>query len=121
MLHIFDEYYRGYQHSRMILDADGMVAGGRAASVGMTLVDGQIVGDMRRTVRRGSATFDVTLFRHLTDDEVQVIHDAADRYAALLDMHAKVDDGTDAVTSAPAPAGSEQDACRQQTITWCTA
>ena len=50
LLQILDEIYRGYQDSRMVLDADGLVPGGRELGLGMALVDGQLVAGMKRTV-----------------------------------------------------------------------
>jgi hypothetical protein len=88
LLQILDEYYRGYQDSRYVLDVDGLVPRGRGASVGMALVDGQMVGDMRRTIRPGEATFEIGLFRNLDDDEVDALHAAADRYGKFLDLDA---------------------------------
>lgn len=43
LLQILDEMYRGYQDSRWVLDAAGLVRRGREASTGMALVDGQLV------------------------------------------------------------------------------
>jgi hypothetical protein len=86
LLQTLDEYHNGYQDSRYVLDAEGIVPRGRAAAVGMALVDGQMVGDMRRTVKPGSVRFDVRLFRLLTGDESDALHEAADRYGQFLDL-----------------------------------
>jgi hypothetical protein len=86
LLQTLDEYHNGYQDSRYVLDADGIVPRGRAAPVGMVLVGGQMVGDMRRTVKPGSVRFDVGLFRPLTGDESDALHEAADRYGRFLGL-----------------------------------
>ena len=86
LLQILDEYHHGYQDSRYVLDADGLVPRGRSASMGMTLVDGQMVGDMRRTVRSGAVTYDVSLSRRLADDEEAAVRQAADRYGRFLGL-----------------------------------
>ena len=86
LLQTLDEYHNGYQDSRYVLDADGVVPRGRAAAVGMALVDGQMVGDMRRTVRPGGVRFEVGLFRPLADDEAAALQAAADRYGTFLGL-----------------------------------
>lgn len=90
LLQILDEYHNGYQDSRYVLDADGIVPRGRPASMGMVLVDGQMVGNMRRTVRADEVLFDVGLFRDLDDDELDALHAAATRYGLFLGLPATV-------------------------------
>ena len=90
LLQILDEYFRGYQDSRYLLDADGLVPRGRTATVGMTLVDGQMVGEMRRQVGHDAVTFEVALFRELGDDQLAAVEDAAQRYGAFLGLDARV-------------------------------
>ena len=86
LLLIFDESYRGYQDSRGVIDADGLEPNGRGANIGMTLVDGQLVGDMRRSIKGSTVTFDVRLHRDLSDDEAAEVHAAAERCAAFLEL-----------------------------------
>ncbi|HET8643550.1 MAG TPA: winged helix DNA-binding domain-containing protein [Pseudonocardiaceae bacterium] len=50
LLQILDETYRGYQDSRWVLDAAGNVPRQREASIGMALVDAQLLAAMRRTI-----------------------------------------------------------------------
>ena len=50
LLQILDETYRGYQDSRWVLDAAGIVPRTREATAGMALVDAQLVAAMKRTV-----------------------------------------------------------------------
>lgn len=90
LLQTLDEYHNGYQDSRYALDADGIVPRGRPAAVGMALVDGQMVGDVRRTVRARGVRFDVGLFRPLADDEAAALEVAAHRYGAFLGLEATV-------------------------------
>ena len=54
----------------------------------MTLVDSQMVGDMRRTLRGDHVRFDVGLFRPLNDDELDAITAAAQRYGTFLGLDA---------------------------------
>ena len=86
LLLTLDEYHNGYQDSRGALDADGLVPRGRRPNVGMTLIDGQMVGGMRRTVRGSGVTFEVDPFRDLDDDERAALDEAARRYGRFLDL-----------------------------------
>lgn len=91
LLQTLDEYHNGYQDSRGVLDVDGLVPKGRPVRVGMVLVDGQMIGDMRRTIRTRHVTFDVGLFRDLDGDELAALHAAADRYGEFLGLQPVVE------------------------------
>jgi hypothetical protein len=84
LLQILDEYYRGYQDSRGLLDVAGLKAAGREASTGMTIIDSQIVGDMIRVLEPSTVTFRIRPLRPLHDDEEAAVHDAARRYGRYL-------------------------------------
>jgi hypothetical protein len=83
-----DEYHNGYQDSRGVLDADQVVPRGRRPNVGMALVDGQMVGGMRRTLAGDMVVFDVDAFRPLADDEVAALAGTAERYRRFLGLDA---------------------------------
>jgi hypothetical protein len=89
LLLILDEYYRGYQDSRHVLDAARLEPAGNRA-VGMALIDGQMVGNMRRTLRTSSVRFEVELYRELSRDERAALQEAALRYGAFLDLEPEV-------------------------------
>lgn len=90
LLQVLDEYHNGYQDSRYVLDVAGIVPRGRGASVGMVLVDGQMVGGMRRTLGGGAVTFDLDLFRDLAVDELEALEAAAGRYGKFLGVEARL-------------------------------
>ncbi len=90
LLQVLDEYHNGYQDSRYVLDVNGLVPRGRPATMGMVLLDGQMVGGMRRTIRGDEVVFDVGLFRRLDDEEQAELDSAADRYGRFLDLDARV-------------------------------
>jgi hypothetical protein len=90
LLQILDEYYRGYQDSRDLLDLAGIVPRQRLADVGMVLVDGQMVGGMKRSVRDSDVRFDVRLYRELDAGERRAVAEAADRYGEFLSRPARV-------------------------------
>ena len=75
--------YRGYQDSRWVLDADGLLSRGRESAIGMALVDGQVVAGMRRAVAARTVTFEIRPLRPLESDEADAIQDAAARYAGV--------------------------------------
>jgi hypothetical protein len=90
LLQTLDEYHNGYQDSRSVLDVDGILPRGRSAAVGMALVDGQMIGDMRRTVRPRGVGFEVGLFRPLAADEAGALQAAAHRYGTFLGLEASL-------------------------------
>ena len=90
LLQVLDEMYRGYQDSRWVLDAAGLAARGRESAIGMALVDGQMVGGMRRAVSTRTVTFEIRPLRPLGAEEVDAIKDAAGRYAAYLDLEPRI-------------------------------
>lgn len=91
LLQVLDEYHNGYQHSRDLLDLDGLVPRGRQTTTGMVLVDGQMIGGMRRHVHDDHATFEVLAFRDLADDEVEALRDAAQRYGTFLQRDVRLE------------------------------
>ncbi|WP_173923088.1 winged helix DNA-binding domain-containing protein [Agromyces sp. Marseille-P2726] len=90
LLQLLDEMYRGYQDSRWMLDADGVVPRGRESAIGMAIVDAQLVAGMKRTVGAKAVTFAIRPHRTLRKREVASIHDAADRYGEFLGLEARV-------------------------------
>jgi hypothetical protein len=84
LLHIFDEAYRGFQDSRSLIDREGLMGTGRESSLGMLLVDGQILGSVKRTVRARDVRFEVELWRPLRADEGVALEEAGQRYGAWL-------------------------------------
>jgi len=91
LLQVLDEMYRGYQDSRWVLDADGVVPRGRETAIGMALVDGQLVAAMKRTLTASSVRFAVQPYRRLAPREVDAVEQAAVRYGAFLGLEARVD------------------------------
>jgi hypothetical protein len=84
LLQILDEYYRGYQHTRALLDIAGRQQSGRESSTGMTIIDSQIVGGMTRTIDAGRVVFEIRPLRTLTRSEQALIESAAVEYGRFL-------------------------------------
>lgn len=90
LLQMLDEMYRGYQDSRQVLDADGLVPRGREAAMGMALVDGQLVAWMKRTLVGDRVDFELRPLRGLRAEEIEALESAAVRYGAFLGRPARL-------------------------------
>lgn len=90
LLQLLDEMYRGYQDSRMVLDARGVVPKGREQAIGMALVDGQLVAAMKRTVRSAAVRFELTPYAELAGADREALALAASRYGDFLGLPAEV-------------------------------
>ncbi len=88
LLQILDETYRGYQDSRWVLDAAGVVPRTRESTLGMALVDAQIVAAVRRTLRGGRVDFALQPYRALDTDDLAALRGAAERYGEHLGLEA---------------------------------
>lgn len=90
LLQILDEMYRGYQDSRWVLDAAGLVGRDREASTGMALLAGQLAASMTRRVTGTRVVFTLAPFRPLTANERVALDAAADRYGRFLGRAGRV-------------------------------
>ncbi|GAA1952814.1 winged helix DNA-binding domain-containing protein [Microbacterium deminutum] len=86
LLQVLDEMYRGYQDSRWVLDAGGLLSRARETAIGMALVDGQMIAGMKRVVAARTVTFEIRRLRPLEPDEVEAIEDAATRCSRYLGL-----------------------------------
>ena len=86
LLQILDECYRGYQDSRWVLDAAGIVPRSREPAAGMALVYGQLVGMARRTISAERVRFEVHPYRPLESAEVGALEEASRRYGQFLGL-----------------------------------
>ena len=91
LLQVLDEMYRGYQDSRWVIDAEGVVPRARETAIGMALVDAQLVAAMKRTVTAKAVTFSMRPHRALGEGELEAIRDAAARYGEYLGLEARVE------------------------------
>jgi winged helix DNA-binding protein len=90
LLQILDEVYRGYQDSRMVLDSEGIVPGGRETAIGMAIVDAQMVARMKRTVGR-RVVFEIIPYNGtLRPAHRSCVEQAAARYADFLGLDHEV-------------------------------
>jgi hypothetical protein len=84
LLQILDETYRGYQDSRWVLDAAGVVPRTREPAAGMALVDAQLVAAMKRTVTADRVVFHLRPYRPLPAADIAALEAAANRYGKFL-------------------------------------
>ncbi|MEZ5096853.1 MAG: crosslink repair DNA glycosylase YcaQ family protein [Nocardioides sp.] len=84
LLQVLDEYYRGYQDSRSLLDLAGLKPVGREPQIGMAVVDSQVVAGMTRQVTDATVAFELHPLRRLTRADRSALDEAAVRYAAFL-------------------------------------
>lgn len=89
LLQVLDEMYRGYQDSRWVLDAAGVVPRARESAIGMALYDGQLVASMKRTIGR-QVIFDLAPYATWSDDAAAATERAAATYGAFLGLPAEV-------------------------------
>jgi hypothetical protein len=90
LLQLLDETYRGYQDSRWVLDARGVVPRQREAAIGMALVDGQLVAGMKRVLDASRVRFDLSPHCPLSAAERAALEDAAARYGRFLERPAEI-------------------------------
>ena len=91
LLQILDETYRGYQDSRWVLDAAGVVPRSRETAAGMALVDAQLVAAMKRTVAADRVVFELRPYRPLSAGDLEALEAAANRYGQFLGRIAVLD------------------------------
>ena len=80
--------YRGYQHSRWVLDTDQLLPRRRETSTGMALLDGQIAATMTRRIGADFVEFTIGPHRQITLDEQNRLAEVARRYGDFLSLAA---------------------------------
>ncbi|HEX7740206.1 MAG TPA: winged helix DNA-binding domain-containing protein [Marmoricola sp.] len=88
LLHLLDEWYRGYQDSRMVVDTAGHHPRGREPGLGLAVIDGQIAGLAARTVTDRGLHFEVRPYRQLSASELAALTEEAGAYGRFLDLPA---------------------------------
>lgn len=91
ILQILDELYRGYdRESRWVLDEAGIVGRGRETSIGMALIDAQIVSTMNRRLTDTTVEFTLGLHRRLSENERNALKQVAHAYGRYCGRAASV-------------------------------
>ncbi|HKE98096.1 MAG TPA: winged helix DNA-binding domain-containing protein [Actinomycetes bacterium] len=91
LLQGFDEYVVGYQESRYVLDLSGSaraISGERPVFNHVVVLDGQVAGHWRRTLKSGGVAIEAALYRPPDGDRRRALQAAADRHGAFLGLPA---------------------------------
>ena len=93
LLQGYDEYLVGYSQSKHVVDIaqrwSSLTPRSRVLN-GVAILDGQLAGHWKRTLRRRSVTFDVALYEPFDDAQTHALQAAADAQAAFLERTATV-------------------------------
>jgi len=82
----FDEYTVGYSDRSAVcgaLHAKGLEARANVVLGYVIVLDGQIVGTWKRTLKKGAVAIETTPFVQLDEAEMQALHVAAERYGVF--------------------------------------
>jgi hypothetical protein len=89
----FDEYILGYQDRSAVLDpqhADKICPGGNGMFAFTIIVDGQVVGTWKRTVKKNAIAITAMPFDKLNKAEKSAFKQAAERYGAFMGLAAEI-------------------------------
>jgi hypothetical protein len=93
LLQAYDEYIVGYSESKWVLDAAGIARAlvqARSVFNGVVILDSQVAGHWRRTLRRTSVVIEAALYRPFDDPQAQALAAAAAAHGAFLGLPADV-------------------------------
>jgi hypothetical protein len=88
LLSIYDEYISGYKDRSAMVDTavgDKLIALGNALT-NIIIVDGQVVGNWRRTFGKGTVGIETNNYRQLTPAEWQAVTASAQQYGDFLGL-----------------------------------
>jgi hypothetical protein len=88
LLPAFDEYYLGYKARNAVLDSkyDKQAVSSSGVFRPMLVIDGQVVGIWKRTLKKDSVIITPDPFKSLTEAENQALLAAANQYGAFLGL-----------------------------------
>jgi hypothetical protein len=93
LLQAYDEYIVGYRQSKYLLDLGGLAAAVPAKLAmpnGVIVVDTQVAGRWKRTVRADSVVLEATLYRPFGAAEAAALQAAAHELGVFLSARAVV-------------------------------
>ena len=93
MLQGYDEYIRGYSQSRHVLDISGVARAGlqdRASFVGVLLLDGQVAGHWKRTLKRDCVLVEAALYAPFDTAQTRALQAAVEKHGRFLGLAASV-------------------------------
>jgi hypothetical protein len=93
LLQGFDEYIVGYSESKYLLDVAGTARAriqDRSVFNHVVILDSQVAGHWKRTLKRGSVTIEAALYEPFDDAQAAALQAAADRHGEFLGLSATV-------------------------------
>ncbi|HVD13720.1 MAG TPA: winged helix DNA-binding domain-containing protein [Actinomycetota bacterium] len=93
LLQGYDEYIVGYSESKYVLDLAGTARSriqDRAVPNHVLILDGQVAGHWKRTLKRGSVTIEAVLYAPFDHAQAAALQAAADRHGEFLGLPATV-------------------------------
>jgi hypothetical protein len=89
LLQAYDEYIVGYGESKYVFDVSGAarsVPGGWTVFNKLIILDGQVAGHWKRTVKKDSVVVEAALYAPLDDARTDALRAAATRYGEFLGL-----------------------------------
>jgi hypothetical protein len=93
LLQGYDEYIVGYSESKYVFDVSGKARSPmtrRLSFTGAVVLDTQVVGHWRRTIRKHALGIEVALYASLSTEQTQALQAEADRHGAFLGLPAEL-------------------------------
>jgi hypothetical protein len=93
LLQAYDEYIVGYTESKYVLDVSGAARSlprDQTIFNSVVILDGQVAGHWRRTVKKGSVVIEVALYAPFDDAQTEALHTVAARHGEFLGLPATV-------------------------------
>jgi hypothetical protein len=89
LLQVYDECIVGYSESRYLLDASGVARSlppGGAIFNDVVILDGQLAGHWKRTLKKDSVIIEAALYTRLDDAQTKALQAAANRLGEFLGL-----------------------------------
>jgi hypothetical protein len=93
LLQGYDEYLVGYSESKYVLDVSGAARSlpeNRVVPNGVAILDSQVTGHWKRTLKKDAVVIEVALYAPFDDAQAKALQAAADRHGRFLGLPATV-------------------------------
>jgi hypothetical protein len=93
LLQAYDEYIVGYSESKFVLDVSGAARSRTqdgAIFNGVVILDSQVAGHWKRTLKRDAVIIEAALYAPFDDAQTRALQAAVDRHGAFLGLPATV-------------------------------
>jgi hypothetical protein len=89
----FDEYLLGYKDRSAVLHADHapkILPGGNGVFTPTVVIDGQVVGTWKRTVKKDHVVIELSPFTRFSAADLKLVNQAAEQYGQFLGLPIKL-------------------------------